>query len=126
MTARAQTLERVEEPVSRMPSWELPPANIREEHDAYLLELEMPGVNKDGLEVTVEANELTIVGHRSDADPQGELIYRESQRADYRRTFELDPAIDTAKIVAKMEQGVLRLTLPKAEKVKPQKIQVSD
>lgn len=122
----ANPLERTAEPVSRMPSWELPPANIREERDAYILELEMPGVRKDGIEVTVENNELTIVGHRSDTDPQGEVVYRESSHGDFRRSFEIDSSIDTAKIQAKMEQGILRLTLPKAESIKPRKITVAD
>ena len=123
----AHPLERTgEQAVSRMPSWELPPANIREEHDAYLLELEMPGVSKSGIEVTVEHNELTIVGHRSDTEPQGEVVYRESRHGDYRRTFEIDASIDTAKIAAKMEQGILKLTLPKAESLKPRKITVAD
>jgi HSP20 family protein len=44
----------------------------------------------------------------------------------YRRVFELDPAIDTSKIPAKMEQGVLTLTLPKSEQVKPRKITISE
>ncbi|MEI6562389.1 MAG: Hsp20/alpha crystallin family protein [Verrucomicrobiota bacterium] len=124
---KPHTLERTgEQSVARMPSWELPPANIREEHDAYLLELEMPGVSKSGLEVTVENNELTIVGHRGDTDPQGEVVYRESRHGDYRRTFEIDASIDTAKIAAKMEQGILSLTLPKAESLKPRKITVAD
>ena len=108
-----------------MPEWELPQTNIREEREAYLLELEMPGVSKTGVEVTVENNELTIVGHRSDTDPQGDVVYRESRRADYRRTFEIDPSIDTAKIAAKVENGILLLTLPKAESIKPRKITVS-
>lgn len=127
MNAVTKTAERgVEQPVSRMPSWNLPPANIREEHDAYLLELEMPGVAKGGIEVTVENNELTIVGHRQDTEPKGDVVYRESPQGDYRRTFEIDTSIDTAKIVAKMEQGILRLTLPKAESIKPRKIAVGD
>ena len=127
MKPATHTLERTgEQSVARMPAWELPPANIREEHDAYLLELEMPGVSKSGLEVTVENNELTIVGHRSDTDPQGEVVYRESRHGDYRRTFEIDASIDTAKIAAKMEQGILKLTLPKAESLKPRKITVAD
>jgi HSP20 family protein len=86
----------------------------------------MPGVNKDGLEVLLEGNELTIVGHRQPAAVMGELIFRESQTADFRRVFELDPAIDTRRIVAKMNQGVLTLTLPKSDKVKPRKIAVND
>lgn len=127
MKSTAHTLERTgEHSLSRMPAWELPPANIREEHDAYLLELEMPGVSKTGIEVTVENNELTIVGHRGDTEPKGEVVYRESRHGDYRRTFEIDASIDTAKIAAKMEQGILRLTLPKAESLKPRKITVAD
>ena len=52
--------------------------------------------------------------------------FRERSAADYRRLSELDPAIDTSKISAKMEQGMLTLALPKSERVKPRKITVSD
>jgi HSP20 family protein len=124
MKPEAHTLERSH--ATRMPVWELPPVNIREEREAYLLELEMPGVSKTGIEVTVENNELTILGHRGDVEPHGEVVYRESRHGDYRRTFEIDSSIDTAKIEAKMEQGILHLTLPKAESLKPRKIQVAD
>lgn len=103
-----------------------PEVNIFESKDAYLLEAEMPGVSKEGLEITLEGNELTIHGHRSDDSVQAEVIYRESRLADYRRTFELDPAIDTGRIQAQMQQGVLTLTLPKLEKVKPRKIMIAD
>ena len=58
----------------------------------------MPGVNKDGLEITVENGELTIVGHRAAVENRGREMYRESRAFDYRRSFELDPSIDTAKI----------------------------
>jgi HSP20 family protein len=84
----------------------------------------MPGVNKDGLEITLEGNEITLVGHRHVERLNGELIFTESRDADYRRVFELDPAIDTGKVSARMEQGVLTLTLPKSERVKPRKIKV--
>jgi HSP20 family protein len=69
---------------------------------------------------------LVIVGRREAAEPQGQSVYRESRSADYRRVFELDPSIDTSKISARMEQGVLTLQLPKAESVKPRKITVAD
>ena len=52
-------------------------------------------------------------------------MFRESREADFRRVFELDPAIDTSKISAKVEQGILTLTLPKSESVKPRKIAVT-
>jgi len=103
-----------------------PLANIFETKDGYVLEAEMPGVNKSGLEVTVENNELTIIGRRSDTALAGDLVYRESRDLDYRRVFDLDPSIDTAKISAKIESGVVTLTLPKAESVKPRKIAIND
>ena len=56
---------------------------------------------------------------------QGTIVHRESRRENFRRAFELDPSIDTGKISAKIEQGVVTLTLPKAEQVKPRKIAVS-
>ncbi|PYX62556.1 MAG: heat-shock protein Hsp20 [Acidobacteria bacterium] len=102
-----------------------PPANISATDNAYLVELEMPGVDKSGLEITVEANELTIIGRRKTETPQGELCYCESALADYRRSFELGPDIDTSKIEAEMDQGVLKLRLPKSEKAKPRKVQIS-
>ena len=58
----------------------LPEVNIFEEKDGYTLEAEMPGVNKDGLEVLLEGNELTIVGHRQHAAVEGELVFRERDR----------------------------------------------
>jgi HSP20 family protein len=103
-----------------------PPANIWETGDGYVLELEMPGVNKAGLELTVENNELTISGRRAAWDIKADAVYRESRGFDYRRVFDLDPSIDASKITAKMEQGILTLTLPKAERVKPRKIAVTD
>ena len=102
-----------------------PEVNIFETKDAYILEAEMPGVAKDGLEITLEGGVLTIVGHRSDVAPMAGALYRESRGADYRRVFELDPAIDTDKINASVDQGVLTLTLPKAERVKPRNIAVT-
>lgn len=102
----------------------VPEVNIFETKDGYVLEAEMPGVNKDGLDISVEGNEITITGRRNAAAAMGETLFRESRSADFRRVFELDPAIDAAKVSAKIEQGVLTLTLPKSERVKPRKISV--
>ena len=112
--------------VTRDRGFVTPQVNIVETKEEYLLEAEMPGVTKDGLEVLLEGNELSIIGRRQSDEPQNaSLIYRESTPRDYRRTFVLDPAIDNSKILAQMEQGVLKLHLPKAEKVKPRKIAVT-
>jgi HSP20 family protein len=102
-----------------------PVATVLENNDGYTLQVEMPGVNKEGLEMWVENNELTIIGRRSLPSVAGKLIHRESRRENFRRAFELDPSIDAGKINASIEQGVVTLTLPKAEQVKPRKITVS-
>jgi HSP20 family protein len=128
MNAVANRSERKERNVERVErqAWFSPEVNIFETPEGYLLEGEMPGVTKDGLEITLEGNTLTIVGHRNEADFGTNPVYRESRAGSFRRVFELDPAIDTTKINAKMEQGVLKLHLPKTERVKPRKIQVTD
>ena len=102
-----------------------PVASVVEDGDAYLLKVEMPGVNKEGLEISVENNELTIIGRQSLPQIEGTSIHRESRAENFRRVFELDPSIDMSKISARIDQGVLTLTLPKAEQVKPRKITVS-
>jgi HSP20 family protein len=102
-----------------------PPASVTEIADGYMLEIEMPGVKKAGLEISVENNELTIIGRRSLPAVEGRLIHRESRSENFRRVFELDPSIDSDKISAKIDQGLVALTLPKAEHVKPRKITVS-
>ena len=102
-----------------------PPASVPEISDCYMLEIEMPGVKKDSLEISVENNELTIIGRRSLPAVEGTLVHRESRLEDFRRAFELDPSIDADKISAKIGQGLVTLFLPKAEHVKPRKITVS-
>jgi HSP20 family protein len=101
-----------------------PQVNIFETKDGYVLEAEMPGVNKESLEITLEGTEITITGNRQLEPLPGNPLFRESNEVDYRRVFELDPAIDTSKVSARMDQGVLRLSLPKSERVKPRKISV--
>jgi HSP20 family protein len=102
-----------------------PPASVVEGGEGYTLEVEMPGVSKEGLDISVENNELTIVGRRSLPVVEGTSIHHESRPENFRRTFELDPSIDANRISAKVEQGLITLTLPKAEHVKPRKITVS-
>ena len=103
-----------------------PDVNIYEAKDGYVLEAEMPGVNKDGLEITLEGHQLTLTGRRTSEVVSGETLFRERHGADYRRVFDLDPTIDTTRIAARMNQGVLFLSLPKSEAVKPRKIVVSE
>jgi HSP20 family protein len=101
-----------------------PNVNIFETQGGYVLQAEMPGVSKEGLEITLEGTEITITGRRSPETVAGEPLFRERHTADYRRVFELDPAIDTSKVSAKINQGVLTVSLAKSERVKPRKITV--
>ena len=104
-----------------------PRADITETAHGFVVQVEMPGVNRQGLEVTFENGELTLVGHRTPVTvPTGsELMYRETRPSDFRRTFELDQSIDAAGITAKLDQGLLTLSLPKAEAAKPRRIEIN-
>jgi HSP20 family protein len=126
MNAVTQERERPvrPQPVNQERPYVSPKVNILETKDGYIMEAEMPGVAKDGLEISTEENVLTITGRRQPS-PTASPLYRESEELDYRRVFELDPSIETGKISAQIEQGVLTLTLPKAEKVKPRRITVN-
>lgn len=126
MNTMTKTEDRAAANGTRQVNYMTPAANIRETADGYVLEAEMPGVGKDGLEITVDNNELTLLGHRSDGALAGEVVYRESRAWDYKRVFELDPEIDSAKITGKIEQGIVTLVLPRAERVKPRKIAITD
>jgi HSP20 family protein len=102
-----------------------PASSVIEDGEGYLLQVEMPGVNKEGLEISTEGNELTITGRRSLPTIEGTLLHHESRRENFRRTFEIDPSIDVNKINARIEEGLLTVALPKAEHVKPRRITVS-
>jgi len=101
-----------------------PLADVDSTKEGYVISLEIPGVDKSGLEITVDDGKLTILGRRHIAASAGELVHREIRPNDFRRVYELDQDVDTTKIAAHLEQGVLTLTLPKIEKVTPRRITV--
>lgn len=115
--APAAAAERVE--------YALPAVNIYETNDGYLLEADLPGVTKEGLEIYLDQNELTLVGRR-ESKKLGDVHYRESSDGDFRRVFELDPLIDTNRVTASVDNGVLTLNLNKREQLKPRKIAIGD
>ena len=104
-----------------------PRADITETTDGFVVRVEMPGVDRQGLEITFENGELTLRGHRAAlTTPTGsEMLYRESRPSDFRRTFELDQSVDAGRITAALDQGLLTLNLPKAEAAKPRRIEIS-
>ena len=125
MSATLQKESRTENQPARV-EYVAPPVNIYETKTDYILEAEMPGVNKDGLEVTLDGNEITIHGRRAPETTAGEPLLCERYPAEFRRVFEIDPMLDTAKISAKVEQGLLTLVLPKSSRQQPRRIAVGD
>ena len=104
----------------------VPAVDILENEEKIIILADMPGVTSKNVDIDLRESVLTIEGRISPVGGEKEVaVYREFDWGDYLRQFTLSDAIDQEKITAKMDQGVLRLTLPKAEKRKPQKIQVT-
>jgi HSP20 family molecular chaperone IbpA len=101
-----------------------PPATITANEDGYVLAIDLPGVRKEDLTIAFENAELTITGRRSHYPANAKLVFSESAPGEFRRVFELDPAIDATRITARLEDGVLTLSLPKAEQAKPRRIEI--
>jgi len=104
----------------------VPAVDILENEEEIIILADMPGVTSKNVDIDLRESVLTIEGRISPVEGEKEVtVYREFDWGDYLRQFTLSDAIDQEKITAKMDLGVLRLTLPKAEKRKPQKIQVT-
>jgi HSP20 family protein len=104
----------------------MPTADIYEDRDSLKVILEMPGVEKGNVDVRVEEGVLLVEGRLDLAKYRGlQPLYTEYNIGNYSRSFRLSNAIDQDKIGAELKDGVLSLTLPKAEKAKPRTIQVS-
>jgi HSP20 family molecular chaperone IbpA len=103
----------------------VPRVDIYETRDALFLVADMPGVDDKSVDVELEKNILTISGRVENGRVKDySLVFSEYEVGDYERTFTLSNEIDRVKIRATVKQGVLRLELPKAEKVKPKKISI--
>jgi HSP20 family molecular chaperone IbpA len=103
-----------------------PVYQVTESDDAYELTVNLPGVAKDGLEVTSDAGEIRVVGRRAWSRPKGwTSLHRESAEATYELVLTHENAINSEKIGAELSDGALQVTLPKTEKVKPRKITVN-
>jgi HSP20 family protein len=104
----------------------VPLADIYETEDQYTLKLEMPGVARDRLDITLENNELEIRGTLEKYKPEGkELKYAEFTEHDFYRKFNVGNDIDRQGIKASLQDGVLTLVLQKQESVKPKKIPIT-
>jgi len=104
----------------------MPAVDILENQNEIVILADMPGVDGKDVDIDLREDVLSIRGAVSPVEDEKEVsIYREYNWGDYFRQFTLTEVIDQEKISAKMDDGVLRLTLPKKERVKPKKIQIS-
>ena len=102
-----------------------PRYNVQENADAFVVTAYVPGVDRPALETQVDGDNLTVVARRTWTPPQGATaVYREIPATDYRLVLELDHRFNRESVRAELTQGVLTLTLPKAEAVKPRRIEV--
>ena len=118
-------LEKKEESTTPVRSF-VPNTDIFETEDALMVVMELPGVDREHAEITVEDNVLSVSG-RIDFSKYDKLqaVYTEYNIGHYWRTFSLSPnSIDEQRIRADMKDGVLTLTLPKAEQTKPRRIRL--
>jgi len=103
-----------------------PQYEVTETDAGYTLAVDLPGVSREGLEITDEDGQLTITGKRGSVLPEGrEVLHRETSDATFQLVLTHDNTIDSERIEAELRDGVLQLKLAKAESAKPRKIAVS-
>ena len=103
----------------------VPMTDIFETADALTVVLEMPGVDRNSIEASVEDDVVTIEGRIDHSKYEGmHPVYTEYNVGHYARSFQISNSIDQSKISAQMKDGVVTIVLPKAEQTKPRKIQI--
>jgi HSP20 family protein len=104
----------------------VPAVDVREEDDQYIVKTDLPGISKDGLDVTIQNNVLTIRGERKEQHEKKEKGYWHSERwsGSFHRSLELPAEVDASKVSASFKDGVLELRIPKPEQAKPRQIKV--
>lgn len=100
-----------------------PKVDIKETKKNYEIIADLPGVDKENLTITLDKGVLTISASKSDEkteEEEGKIVRRERHSGSYMRRFDLGPAIKDSDIDAEFKNGVLKLTVPKAEEVAPE------
>lgn len=107
------------------PVWH-PPVDIEEQPDRYTLQLELPGLRLEDIKITLEDNRLTIRGEKTRTEEQKNATYHRIERVygAFERSFSLTQAIKSEKIEATYRDGILEVSVPKAEEAKAREIPV--
>lgn len=103
-----------------------PSADLYENDEAYVLEMELPGFGREDIELTVERNVLSVSGQRSVEEEREDVTFhlRERGITRFSRSFALPRAMDGDAVEARFDNGVLTVTLPKAAEARPKRIEV--
>jgi HSP20 family protein len=104
----------------------VPPVDVYEDEQTLILKLEIPGVNEEDLNVSLENNTLTIQGERKfEKEEKEENFHRIERRfGSFARTFRLPNTVDTEKVEANYEKGILKIALAKRAEAKPKQIKI--
>ncbi len=98
--------------------------SITEDKGEVTIYLDMPGVGKEDLSISIENNELRVIGKRGGEDTSGNYLVRERRTGDFANSFTLDNTIDQNNVDASLESGLLTIKLHLKEEVKPKRIQI--
>lgn len=124
--AEKRELESPSENIRNVPTF-APPVDICESENELVLFADMPGVPMENVEINLHGDQLTIRGRVAETNgsrTNGRVLWSEYREGDYYRQFTLSRAIDREKIEAMMKDGVLKVVLPKADILKPRRIEV--
>lgn len=139
LSGRVSELDRLRRDLSRLlvgrsgdDGWESPAGvypllNVSHDHDNIYIRSEIPGVTLDQLDVSVTGRSLTVSGERAIPDEKSNVRYhrRERESGKFRRQLTLPTDVDSERVQAKYQHGMLMVILPKSEKAKPEKIAIS-
>jgi HSP20 family protein len=105
----------------------MPAVDVRESDDAYAFEVDVPGLTKEDIQVEVEADTLTIRGERKQEQTTARGACKRTERrfGRFERAFQIGDGLDAEKIAARLDNGVLTVTLPKRDEAKPKHIRVT-
>jgi HSP20 family protein len=125
MTNSVQTSSSSHAAAAQQQSHVLPPVDVYENDNAITLVADLPGVTREQLQIRLDGETLVLEATASIQELENmELVYGEAEYPAYRRQFTLSRELDASRIEAQLRDGVLRVTLPKAEEAKPRRIEV--
>lgn len=103
-----------------------PSANVWEENDTVHVEMAVPGIKKEDIEITITEDSVSIRGNNKSEEKEdnNKRYYYRSMESSFEQTFNLPTKVDSNKSEAQLKDGVIHLTLPKADEVKPKSIEI--